>query len=85
MNCLKLTNNVSYEGQLARQIYENKRRHAAALRIQTYYRMHLAKKVFKEAQSSSITIQAGLRGMVARKNLHFKQQTKAVVIIQVKR
>lgn len=73
-----------FEGQHARQIYEIKRKEAAALRIQTYFRVHFARKTYKELLYSSITIQAGLRGMTARKELRFRQQTKAATIIQVK-
>lgn len=72
-----------FEGELARQIYENMRRQAAALNIQTFFRMHLARIAYKMLLSSVVTIQTGLRGMVAREELHFRRQTKAAIIIQV--
>lgn len=71
------------EGQIARHYYEDLRRKAASLKIQTYYRMHFARKNYKDLYSASTTIQSGLRGMAARNELHFRQQTKAAVIIQV--
>uniref|UniRef100_A0A0E0K6W0 Uncharacterized protein n=1 Tax=Oryza punctata TaxID=4537 RepID=A0A0E0K6W0_ORYPU len=69
-------------GELARRIYQNLRREAASLRIQTCYRMHAARKAYSELSASAVTIQSALRGMVARKELHFRQQTKAAIIIQ---
>ncbi|WOL18254.1 myosin-8-like isoform X1 [Canna indica] len=69
-------------GQLARQLYQSKCREAAALRIQTYFRMHFAKKVYNDMLYSSITIQAGLRGMYAREELYFRRKTKAATTIQ---
>lgn len=59
------------------------RRLAAALRIQTYFRMHLARTAYRELFSSAVTIQASVRGMAARKELHFRRQTRAAIIIQV--
>lgn len=69
-------------GQIARHIYENKRRQAASLRIQTYYRMSHARKAYRALSLASISIQAGLRGMAARKELLFRRQTRAAIIIQ---
>lgn len=74
---------ILFEGQLARQLYGNMRRQAAALGIQTFLRMHLARRAYKELLSSTITIQSGLRGMAAREELQFRRQTKAAIIIQV--
>nr|CAB3452693.1 unnamed protein product [Digitaria exilis] len=71
-------------GQIARHYYEDLRREAASLTIQTCYRMHFARKNYRNLCSASTTIQSGLRGMAARMELHFRQQTKAVVIIQEK-
>ena len=71
------------EGQIARHHYEDLRREAASLTIQAYYRMHFARKNYRNLCSASTTIQSGLRGMAARNELHFRRQTKAVVIIQV--
>ena len=72
------------EGQLARQCYEGMRRQFASLRIQTCFRMYHARKAYQDLSSASMMIQAGLRGMAARKELHFRQQTRAAIIIQVK-
>ncbi|EHA8589917.1 myosin-17 [Cocos nucifera] len=69
-------------GQIARHLYEKMRRQAASLKIQMHFRMYLARQAYKELSSSSITIQAGLRGMAARKELHFRWQTKSAIIIQ---
>lgn len=69
-------------GQIARHIYENKRRQAASLRIQTYYRMYCARKAYRALSLASISIQSGIRGMAARKELLFRRQTKAAIIIQ---
>ncbi|CAL5366949.1 unnamed protein product [Camellia sinensis] len=52
------------------------------LRIQRDFRMHLARKAYKELCSSAVSIQAGMRGMVARDELRFRRQTKAVIIVQ---
>ena len=70
-------------GQLARKVYEGLRREAASLRIQRDLRMHLARKAYKGLYSSSVSIQTGMRGMVARNELRFKRQTRAAIIIQV--
>ncbi|KAL6909325.1 hypothetical protein ACP4OV_001606 [Aristida adscensionis] len=69
-------------GTIARRRYENLRREAASLKIQTNYRMHHEKKNYIDIYSASTTIQSGLRGMDARIKLRFKRQTKAAVIIQ---
>ena len=71
------------EGQIARHYYEDLRRKGASLKIQTCYRMHFARKHYKDLCSASTTVQSGLRGMTARSELHCRQQTKAAVIIQV--
>ncbi|XP_028114637.1 myosin-6-like isoform X2 [Camellia sinensis] len=44
--------------------------------------MHLARKAYKELCSFAVSIQAGMRGMVARDELRFRRQTKAVIIVQ---
>ncbi|OEL30190.1 Myosin-6 [Dichanthelium oligosanthes] len=67
----------------ARRCYENLRREAGSLKIQTCYRMHHARKSYVDICSASTTIQSGLRGMGARIKLRFKRQTKAAVIIQL--
>lgn len=74
---------VNIAGQLARKVYEAMRREASCLRIQKVLRMYLARKGYKEMYSSAISIQAGMRGMVARDELRFRRQTKAAIVIQV--
>ncbi|KAL6638616.1 hypothetical protein ACP70R_023727 [Stipagrostis hirtigluma subsp. patula] len=69
-------------GTIARRCYENLRREAASLKLQTFYRMHHDRKRYVDLCSASTTIQSGLRGMGARIKLRFKRQTKAAVIIQ---
>ncbi|KAK1260558.1 hypothetical protein QJS04_geneDACA002230 [Acorus gramineus] len=69
-------------GHLVRQIYESLRREAACLKIQKNLRMCVARKTYKELLASSITIQSGLRGMAARKELLLKRQTRAAITIQ---
>ena len=74
---------IVIEGQNARQIYEKMRRQAAALRIQAYYRMHHARKAYIAVSFASISLQAGIRGMAARKELLFRRQTRTAIVIQV--
>lgn len=71
------------EGTIARSCYENLRREASSLKIQTFYRMRHERKKYRDICSASTTIQSGLRGMAARNKLRFFRQTKAAVIIQV--
>lgn len=59
------------------------RREAAALKIQRDLRRFLARKAYRELYSAAISVQAGMRGMVARNELCFRRQTKAAIIIQV--
>lgn len=59
------------------------RREAAALKIQRDLRRFLARKAYTGVFSATVSIQAGMRGMVSRKELSFRRQTKAATIIQV--
>ncbi|KAL7241827.1 hypothetical protein ACSBR1_014418 [Camellia fascicularis] len=61
-------------GQLAQEVYENIGREASCLRIQRDFRMHLARKAYKELCSFVVSSQAGMRGMVARNELCFRRQ-----------
>jgi len=70
-------------GQLARQVYEGLRREASSLMIQTFFRMHVARKAYKESYSSAVSLQTGMRGMAARSELRFRKQTRAAIVIQV--
>ena len=72
-----------FSGYLARNVYEGMRREAAALKIQRDLRMFLARKDYTELCSAAVSVQAGMRGMVARDELCFRRQTKAARIIQV--
>lgn len=74
-----------FKGTIARRCYENLRREAASLKMQTCYRMHYARKNYVEICSAATSIQSGLRGMGARIKLRLKRQTKAAVIIQVRK
>jgi len=53
--------------------------------MQTRYRMHYARKNYVEICSAATNIQSGLCGMGARIKLRLKRQTKAAVIIQVRK
>jgi myosin-5 len=72
-----------FEGELARSVYRSLRREAASLKIQTSYRMHNARKAYTALSASALIIQSSLRGMAARKEIHFRRQTRAAIIIQV--
>lgn len=78
--CLKF---LILKGENARKVYKDLRREAASLKLQTYYRMYYVQKNYKQLVSSAIAVQSGLRGMVARKELLFRRQRKASIIIQV--
>eukprot|EP01018_Ginkgo_biloba_P031563 Gb_12711 [translate_table: standard] len=71
-----------WRGKLARKIYKNMRREAAAVRIQKHVRRYQAQKAYRQLQLSSLVIQAGLRAMAARNEFRFRRQTKAATIIQ---
>ncbi|XP_028094078.1 uncharacterized protein LOC114294153 isoform X2 [Camellia sinensis] len=47
---------------------------ASCLRIQRDFCMHLARKAYKELCSSAVSIQASMRGMVARDGHRFRRQ-----------
>lgn len=70
-------------GQIARSVFEHKKREAACLRIQAELRCHLARKFYLELYSSVVKIESGMRGMAARRELHFRRQMRAATIIQV--
>ena len=46
--------------------------------------MHVARKAYKELYFSAVSIQTGMRGMVARNLLRFRRQTRAAIVIQVR-
>lgn len=59
------------------------RRETACLTIQKELRKYLAWKAYKNLFSSAVTLQSGLRGMAARNELIFRQQTRAAIVMQV--
>ena len=70
-------------GQLARHVYEGMRQEASSLKIQKNFRMHIAQMAYKKLYASAISIQTGMRGMVARSELRFRRETRAAIVIQV--
>jgi myosin-5 len=74
---------VLIAGELARQVFEGLRREASSLLIQRYFRMHIARKAYKELYASAVSIQTGMRVMAARRELHFRRTTSAAIVIQV--
>ncbi|KAH8520823.1 hypothetical protein H0E87_002035 [Populus deltoides] len=69
-------------GNVARKLYEQLRREAAALKVEKNFRLYIARKSYLRVKSSAITLQTGLRAMTARKEFRFRKQTKAATIIQ---
>ena len=70
-------------GRLACKLYENMKREAAALKIQTNLRRHLARTTYTRLKFSVLVLQTGLRAMAACKVFRRRNQTKASIIIQV--
>ncbi|KAJ4958781.1 hypothetical protein NE237_025892 [Protea cynaroides] len=69
-------------GELARKLYENLRREAAAVKIEKNFRRYIVTKSYIALQMSAVTLQTGFRAMAARKEFRFRKQVKAVMIIQ---
>ncbi|XP_015571725.1 myosin-17 isoform X1 [Ricinus communis] len=69
-------------GVLARKLFEQLRRQAAALKIQKNFRRYTARKSYLTLHSSAVTLQTGLRAMTARDEFRFRKQTKAAIAIQ---
>ncbi|KAK4406028.1 Myosin-8 [Sesamum angolense] len=69
-------------GQVARRIYEHKRRIAAATTIQKDARMVVSRKAYTLLRCSAVCIQAGMRGMAARDELLRRRRNKAAIAIQ---
>lgn len=70
-------------GKLARILYENMRREAAAIKIQKNLHRHIAKMSYKTLRQSAVVLQTGFRAMNARNEFRFRKQTKAATAIQV--
>ncbi|XP_021724818.1 myosin-6-like isoform X2 [Chenopodium quinoa] len=69
-------------GQVARSVFDHKKKEAACLRIQKELRRHLARKSYLELYSSAMTIERGMRSVAARSELRFRRQTRAAIKIQ---
>uniref|UniRef100_A0A2N9HFS8 Myosin motor domain-containing protein n=1 Tax=Fagus sylvatica TaxID=28930 RepID=A0A2N9HFS8_FAGSY len=69
-------------GTLARKLYEQLRREAAALMIQKHFQRYIVQKSYSTSRLSAITLQTGLRAMTARNEFRFRKQTKAAIIVQ---
>ncbi|XP_043812992.1 myosin-17-like [Manihot esculenta] len=69
-------------GVLARKIFEQLRREAAALKIQRNFKRYTARKSYLTLYLSAVTLQTGLRAMTARDEFRFRKQTKAAIAIQ---
>ncbi|XP_041007510.1 myosin-17-like isoform X2 [Juglans microcarpa x Juglans regia] len=69
-------------GILARKLYEQLRREAAALTIQKNFQRYIIQKAYLTVRLSAITLQTGLRAMIARNEFRFRKQTKAAIIVQ---
>ena len=59
------------------------RREEAAIKIQKNLRRQIAIKDYGNTKSSAVTLQSGLRTMVARHEFHYKLKSKAATVIQV--
>ncbi|ONK68595.1 uncharacterized protein A4U43_C05F13770 [Asparagus officinalis] len=69
-------------GRLASKMYQQMRRHAAAIKIDKESRRFLAKKAYTRLRLSVLVIQTGLRAMAARNEFRFRKRTKAAIMIQ---
>ncbi|KAH9665080.1 Myosin-17 [Citrus sinensis] len=72
-------------GEMARKLYEQLRREAAALKIQTNFRAYVAQRSYLTVRSSAMILQTGLRAMVARNEFRLRKRTKAAIIAQAAR
>lgn len=70
-------------GQLARNLFECKRREAASLMIQKYARMFIARRDYRILWASAVSIQTPMRRMAARNEFKYRKETKAAILIQV--
>lgn len=68
---------------MARKLYEQLRREAAALKIQKNFRAYVAQRSYLTVRSSAMILQTGLRAMVARNEFRLRKRTKAAIIAQV--
>ncbi|XP_050382191.1 myosin-17-like isoform X2 [Argentina anserina] len=71
-------------GISSREIFEQLRKEAAAVKIQKDLRRYIARKSYLRVRLSAITLQTGLRAMTARDEFRFRKQTKAAILIQAR-
>ncbi|OWM83071.1 hypothetical protein CDL15_Pgr011753 [Punica granatum] len=71
-----------WRGKLARILFEQMRREAAAVNIQKNFRRYVSRTSYLSTKSSAVTLQTGLRAMVSHKEFRFRKQTKAAICIQ---
>ncbi|XP_074284559.1 myosin-6-like isoform X2 [Silene latifolia] len=69
-------------GEVARCLFEHKKKERASVRIQKESRKYLARKSYLAFCSSAVSIQRGMRGMAARSELLFRKRRKAAILIQ---
>lgn len=73
-----------WRAMLARKLYVNMRREAAAINIQKNLRKFIARKSYRRLRTSAIVLQTGLRAMNARNEFRYRKRTKTAIIIQAK-
>ncbi|KAB1209380.1 Myosin-17 [Morella rubra] len=71
-------------GILARKLYENVRRQAAALMIQKNFRRYMVRQSYLNLWLSATALQTGLRAMTARNEFRFRKQSKAAITVQTR-
>ncbi|XP_062155065.1 myosin-17-like [Alnus glutinosa] len=70
------------QGIMARKLYLQLRREAAALKFQKNFRRYSARKSYLIVLSAATMLQTGLRAMTARNEFRLQNQTKAAIIVQ---
>lgn len=70
-------------GMLAYNFFQIVRKDAAALKIQTDWRWHKFNQNYSRLKKATITMQAIVRAMAARKQYDFTIQNKTATVIQV--
>lgn len=68
---------------LAYNFFQIVRKDAAALKIQTDWRWHKFNQNYSRLKQATITMQAIVRAMAARKQYDFTKQNKTATVIQV--
>lgn len=70
-------------GMLAYNFYQIVRKDAAALKIQTDWRWHKFNQNYSRLKKATITMQAIIRAIAARKQYDFTKHNKTATVIQV--